>query len=168
MDIKKVKFRDRMFATVEYRETAGATNDDVVRVCNNPVNDDFKTSLQALGVHCILICELVDPVKVKGELEIYHPSILQFITVKGVSWGGDEGSGITVSFERKLSTGRVLNLNTPFTKFGDEVIVYKFDSELQESVEELERQIELYLDGHYGEGAQIAADMPEAGELEHV
>lgn len=169
MVIKKMKFRDGMFATVEYREEAGYTNDDMTRVCNNPVTEEFKETLQVLGIHCILICELVDVEKVKGDLANYHPKMLEFVTVKGISWGGDDGEGVTLSFERKLSTGRVLNLNTPFTKFNDEQIVYKFDEELQEAIAAVEEKIEAYLGGEYGEGAQLGMDLPEAkGELEHV
>lgn len=167
MLVKKVKVRDDMFADVDYSEKVGTTNDQFGRVCNNPMHDDFKEAVQKLGIHAILITELVDPTKVKGEIEDYHPAILKFVKIKGISWGGDAGDGITISFERKLSTGRVINMNTPFTKFNDEAIVYKFDTELQEACETIISEVEEYLEGKFGEGAQTEMEMPQ-GELEHV
>ncbi len=164
ISIKKLKLRDGMFPTIEYDEVHGSATDEVTKVCNNPAHDDLKDKLQALSVHCVLITELVDITKVKGDIETFTPPLLNFITVKGLTIGGDSEEGITISFERKLSTGRVLNLNTPFTKFNDDQIKYKFDDDLQLCVEDLKKEVELYLGGKFGEGAQLEMAFEGADE----
>lgn len=155
IQLKKVKLRDGMFATVEYDKAHDSATDQIVQVCNNPVHEDFKDRLQDLAVHAALICELIDVSKVKGGIEQFNHPILPHIKVKGVSVNHDDSSGVTISFERKLSTGRVLNLNTPFTKFNDDQVKYRFDSELQAAVGFLEEEVIEYLDGKFGEGAQM-------------
>jgi hypothetical protein len=165
--INKFKLRDAMFGTCDYDLQTDHATDQLTRTCNNPVHTDLKDALQALAVHCILIDELVDVTKVKGSLENYNPALLQYVTVKGFTLGGDDGEGITISFERKLSTGRVINLNTPFTKFGDESIKYKFDDDLQLAVEDLVGEIKEYLAGtKLGDGAQLAMAMADGEEDE--
>ena len=71
MEIKKVKLRDGMFANVEYSQPLGEANDQYARTCNNPVHEDFKTKMAELAIHTVLITELVDPAKVKGDLSSY-------------------------------------------------------------------------------------------------
>jgi hypothetical protein len=157
MEIKKVKLRDGMFAYVEYSQTAGEANDQFQRTCNNPVHNDFKEKLQHLAVHAALITELIDPSKVKGDVEKFQHPILEKIIVKSISLGGDEGEGLTISFERKLSTGKILNLNTPFTKYYEDTRGYRFGDDLQLAVNDFIEEVEAYLKGDkYGEGTQLS------------
>jgi len=160
MEIKKVKLRDGMFANVEYSEVHGNASDQFGRTCNNPVHDDFKSKLQGLSVHAVLITELVDPSKVKGDIDNFHNPILEKITVKSISLGGEEGEGVTISFERKLSTGKVINVNTPFTKYYEDSKGYRFGDDLQLSVNDFIQEVEAYLKGEkYGEGTQLSLDL---------
>lgn len=150
---KKIKLRDKMFASVEYDEvhTGDSVRDSCTKECNHPVHDDFKNHMQALAAHCVLITELVDVTKVKGDLENYHPALLDHITVKSISLGSTEGEGVTISFERKLSNGKVVNMNTPYTKYYDEATPYKFNTDLELAVNDLLKEAEEYLAGNkYG------------------
>jgi hypothetical protein len=164
INILKVKLRDGMFATLEYEEVhEDNVKDQGGKTCNHPIHEDFKGRMQALGVHCILIDELVDIKKIKGDLEDYRPEILDCITVKGLSISTDDGQGVTISFERKLSTGKVINLNTPFTKFYDEACPYKFNTDLELSVNALLDEAKEYLAGNKFGVKQLTMDFPAKG-----
>lgn len=163
MEIKKVKLRDGMFANIEYSFDTGTTVDQITRVCNNPVHPDFKVRMQALAVHAVLITELADPVKVK-DLDEFHSPLLDKVSVKGISIGGESEEGVTITFELKLSTGRVININTPFTKYYEENNGYRFGSDLQIHVDEFLTEVEAYLNGKYGEGTQLQIEFDENEE----
>ena len=156
IQVKKVKLRDAMFANVEFDEVHESATDQVTKVCNNPVHADFKEKMAHLGVHAILICELVDITKLKlKDLDDYHPPLLEYITIHGVTI--KEGEGVTISFERKLSTGKVINLNTPYTKYYEDN-GYKYGDDLQIAIDELVKEVEAYLEGKFGEGAQLSME----------
>lgn len=160
--IKKLKLRDSMFATLAYDLVHDDNiRDPMTKEGNHPVHDDFKNKLQALAVHCIFILELVDVAKVKGDLENFKHPLLEKITVKSISLGENEGEGVSISFDRKLSTGKVAPMNTPYTKFYDETAQYKFNTDLELAVNDLLHEADEYLQGTKYGVVQLEMDFPE-------
>lgn len=53
--------------------------------------------------------------------------------------------GVTVTGKRFLKSSKVLNLNTPFTKFNDENEQYDFQFELEQAVEQCDFEVREYL-----------------------
>lgn len=121
-------------------------------------HDDLKNAFLFLRVHLAIIADQLQGLKADIhflEDEEQFGFIEQF-TVNSFSIGGNaEHEGVTLSGNKKLSRGRLLNLNTPFTKFEDETgEPYEFALELKHLVDHVCEEVELYLDG------KIAPDAP--------
>lgn len=145
LEFRKVTLRDYMFLNLEFDEVDFEATDHVKKVCNKPIHDDLKAVIKSFDRHCVLINELVDMKKVKGDIGQWDDSILENITVKSITLN-DEAAAI--SFDRKLSTGKVIPQSTPSTKFFDDAATkYKYQSELQELVQKLIDEVEEYLAG---------------------
>jgi hypothetical protein len=82
--------------------------------------------------------------------------------VTGISIGGDgEHEGVTIIAKRQLRNKRILNIITPFVKFQDEVAPYDYEAELSAHVSDIVYEIEAYIAGKHGAGAQLKMNFGE-------
>ena len=144
IEIGKVKVRhDRLM--VEYKE----------KQCENIIHPDLKLAMQMLKPHVVSICEFAEAERV----DVSNPSendiqeVLKGYVVTGYSRGGSEdNAGVTIVAQKLLSSGRVMNITTPFTKFFDETGEgYCYGDELRDALSRIEYEVDAYLfEGKFG------------------
>lgn len=117
----------------------------------DPVKE-FHDALQALKPHVVVILEMFD------SLEELPEHFMSTITVTGISLGGsDEYAGVTIVAQRKLKSGKVFNMITPFTRFSDDENpdAYPHGFELASLVSAVEANAREYLAGKHAAGVQL-------------
>ncbi|BAR48140.1 hypothetical protein [Tannerella forsythia] len=156
IEIGKVKVRhDRI--VVEYKEKHRDENyvDIVTKQCENIIHPDLKLAMQMLKPHVVSICEFAEAERV----DVSNPSendiqeVLKGYVVTGYSRGGSEdNAGVTIVAQKLLSSGRVMNITTPFTKFFDETGEgYCYGDELRDVLSRIEYEVDAYLfEGKFG------------------
>lgn len=134
-----------------------------VKDCEVISHDDLRRRFNQLIPHFILICEQIPTTSMTPELfddfaahiedDILKEEIL-FYKVTGfkISGSGDS-QGVTITGQRKLSTDKVLNLNTPFIKFEDE---YLYANELRIAITECQQEVIEYMQGKKAPDAQLS------------
>jgi hypothetical protein len=154
IDIDKVKFKNDLFIEVHYKEDFEDKHRNLVhKECNAPVHEDLKKCFERLGVHLPILCEYLDETQLPEDIDSLSSPILESFKVTQISVGAD-GDGVTITGSRKLKTGKVLNLNAPHTKYYEED-GYRYAPDLQIAVANLVAEVELYMEGKHGEGAQL-------------
>lgn len=131
--VKLNKGRTLELKCTEYvKVSSGDATSELGKKCDWLATNDMLDALKALVPHLVHLCEQ------DGSSDDYE--ITGFVI-----GGGDEGEGVTLIGNKKLSTGKVLNLNAPFAEFfGDE---YPYAGELYEAIEKCIQEAEEYLNG---------------------
>lgn len=133
--IKKAKLSKDLFLDVEYEEDLKDSTDTVTKKCTAVVHDDLRHAFNRLNEPLAELCEQMDK---EGAYDITN------VFAKGFSIGGSgDSEGVTISGSRVLSTGKKININTPFTRWDDED--YGSISELGEIIEACKAEVKLYL-----------------------
>jgi hypothetical protein len=163
--IKKAKIKNELFLEVEYSEKLNDGTNTVKKECTAPVHDDLKLAFKRLNVHLALLCEQVYIATGKAGIEIQkgigeeiawqmdpnndftfsQPSwnIIRGMYCSGFTIGGSgESEGVTLIGYRLLGNDKVLNLTSPFQRWGDS---YEFDSKLGEIIEACKHETYQYL-----------------------
>lgn len=147
--IKKVKLRQGMFLEVDWTER---TADDFLEQStksNNAVHNDFINALKGLTVHLRELSEQPE----NANMEVIGYSI----------GGSGESEGVTISGSRTLSSGKKLNLNSPFEKYEDSD--YGAISELINQLQVIEAEVHAYLfEGKHAPKAQLEMEFEETEE----
>lgn len=134
--IKKAKLtkgRTLEITLKEYAEVGGnmATN-EVVKKCGYLAHDDLLSAFEDIVPHMMNICEM-------------HGNAGDFNVTGFVLSQSEETNAVMFMGSKTLSTGKVLNLNTPLQDmFGSD---YRLEDELNEAVEKAISEVEQYLDG---------------------
>ena len=134
--IKSAKLAKGRTLEVNYvkvvRVDAGNVENKISEKCEYLAHNDLIEAFKKLDAHLIAVCEesgLPDDFKVGG------------FTI----CDGNDGDGVVLSGNRKLSTGKNLNLTSPMVEYyGDDYIE---GQELQVDVQLCIEEIQLYLDG---------------------
>lgn len=125
------------------------------------IHPDLKKAFAALVPHLVLLCEFSS---VKSLDKLTEAETEPF-TVTSYSIGGkdDENTGIVLTGQKKLKTGKVMVFNTPFTRFEeDEKSGYRFVDDLQTKLGILNDEIEKFLfEGKQADPAQRSLAFPE-------
>lgn len=117
----------------------------------DPVKE-FHDALQDLKPHVVVILEMFD------SLDELPEHFMSTITVTGISLGGsDEYAGVTIVAQRKLKSGKVFNMITPFTRFSDDENpdAYPHGFELASLVSAVESHARDYLAGKHAASLQL-------------
>lgn len=135
-------------------ETIELTREPSV-ACRNLVDDDLLHAFDLLRPHLAIICDQVEANgKTLYELDD-EPNALDNFKVISFSIGGSgEHEGVTLSGYKRLRGGRVLNLNSPFTKYLDENEPYEYAEELNQLINHCSNEVLAYLDGKIKPNAQ--------------
>lgn len=110
---------------------------------------DLKKAFDGLKFHMAYLCKLA-PVKEledhyeKGEV---HPVLFEILVTAFSLGGSGDHSGVTITGVRQLDNGKVMNVNTPFTKYQNEHEQYLYGVELEEHVRRCVEEVILYVDG---------------------
>lgn len=159
--IKKAKLKDELFLEGEYtEELPGHSKNDTKISSTVPVHQDLKDAMQKLHTHLAILC---DGEKAPKKKDFETSEFVEF-TVRGFSIGGnDENEGITISGYKEGKYG-LINLNTPFTKYENEV--YPFTEELLLAVDAVVHEVEQYLfHEKKAPEKQLSMDFEEEPEL---
>ena len=141
MEILKAKITKDNTLVATYKDENGTTTVEG----KNLVTNDLKRAFSMLVPHMAFLCEQKEAENRLSldELPDYIETILE---VTGYTVGGDgDSKGVTVTGKRFLKSSKVLNLNTPFTKFNDENEQYDFQFELEQAVEQCDFEVREYL-----------------------
>lgn len=141
MEILKAKVTKDNTLTASYRDENGTTTVEG----KNLVTNDLKDAFNALVAHLAFLCEQKEA-DGKECLEDLPKGIDKKLEVTGYTIGGeDESRGVTLIGKRFLKSNKVLNLNSPFTKFDDENEPYQFSFELEQVIQACEYEVNEYL-----------------------
>lgn len=167
-NIRKASLKSTILLNYEADEVIGEVTNKVKVECGHPIHEDLTNAFQRLRVHVGYITEMLEPQEVDINTEDWadHPK-LKKIEVTGFALGGnDEHEGVTIIARRELRNKRILNIITPFVKFRDEVAPYDYDADLYVHVTDLIAEIELYIGGKHGAGAQLKMNFGEEDSLD--
>lgn len=141
MEILKAKVTKDNTLTASYRDENGTTTVEG----KNLVTNDLRNAFNVLAAHLAFLCEQKEA-DGKEFLEDLPAGIDKKLEVTGYTIGGeDESRGVTLIGKRFLKSNKVLNLNSPFTKFDDENEPYQFAFELEQSIQACEYEVNEYL-----------------------
>lgn len=148
--IEKVKLKSDQL-TVDYTESYPEANyhNNVTKASQQFVHADLKYAFNLLKAHVAAICEMPEAKNVN----ISEPSDddlnekLKSYIVTGYSKGGsDESAGVSISAQKLLKSGQVLNLSVPFTKYEDESGEgYPYGHDLLELITRCDYEVDAYL-----------------------
>lgn len=141
MEILKAKITKDNTLVATYKDENGTTTVEG----KNLVTNDLKRAFSMLVPHMAFLCEQKEAEN-KLSLDELPDNIETILDVTGYTVGGDgDSKGVTVTGKRFLKSSKVLNLNTPFTKFNDENEQYDFQFELEQAIEQCDFEIREYL-----------------------
>jgi hypothetical protein len=110
----------------------GTVENEVVKKCNYLAHIDLINTFEVLDHHLKDVCEM------NGMTEEFHVSGFTLAD-------GADGDGVILTGSKKLSTGKVLNLNTPLVEYyGGE---YGASEELEEAITKCVAEVKEYLNG---------------------
>ena len=115
------------------------------------VHPDLTSTFIKLRKHLAKLCDLREGDILKEEnFEMFNAEDLSNLFVSSFTVSGDdENEGVVISGGKKLSSGKIINLNTPFTRFTDEVDPYLFENDLYVDIQACIYEIEEYLKGKF-------------------
>lgn len=141
MEILKAKITKDNTLVATYKDENGTTTVEG----KNLVTNDLKRAFSMLVPHMAFLCEQKEAEN-RLSLDELPDNIETILDVTGYTVGGDgDSKGVTVTGKRFLKSSKVLNLNTPFTKFNDENEQYDFQFELEQAVEQCDFEVREYL-----------------------
>lgn len=152
IEIKSAKIKNDLFLEFSYEKKQEIKNDEVKQSSDLPMHEDCKQAFFNLLPHFILICEQEKASKqmkkfITEGVEDSHDELLQNYELTAFKIGGTgDNEGVTLTGKRFLTTGKTLNLNTPFLRFDDDE--YKFTPELAEALEVLKSEVYQYMTGN--------------------
>jgi hypothetical protein len=161
--IKKAKLVDGLTVDIDYHEQiiliSGVKRKDIggtiSREGDNAAHDDLKKAFAQLVPHLALISEIVDH-NPRG-IEAMSEKLWEDFSVTGFAVGKAD-DGVTLIGQKKLSTGKILNITTPFTKWEDE---YTYSDALAEAIEACKHEVIEYLNGKMAPPAQQEIEFEE-------
>lgn len=141
MEILKAKITKDNTLVATYKDENGTTTVEG----KNLVTNDLKRAFSMLVPHMAFLCEQKEAEN-RLSLDELPDNIETILEVTGYTVEGDgDSKGVTVTGKRFLKSSKVLNLNTPFTKFNDENEQYDFQFELEQAVEQCDFEVREYL-----------------------
>ena len=159
VEIKKAKIKNGIFLSYEYVEKTSDTENKISTSSDAPIHEDLREAFQALVPHFGLLTEEFSTFSNDEETR-------NKFKVTGFTIGGSgDTEGIVISGHKKLESGKVVNFNTPFTKFDEEN--YDHIDELNHAIECLKSEVFEYMEGKQAQRSDVGTfDFPEDDEQE--
>lgn len=173
VEIKKAKITKDNTLIVDYirKDDDGNVLSEAAEKFETLVHADLRNAFNKLIPHIAVLCDLRegDVVGMKrGQRAMSEVTELDFagLSVQSFSIGGDvDSEGVTISGQKKLASGKVFNINSPFQKYLDENDDYKWQSELHSAVTDCVFEVEEYMAGKCAI-KQMSMDFGEGGEAQ--
>jgi hypothetical protein len=168
LNISKVKIVKGQFLEISYSKLEkDATSAAISEKHESPVHADFRTSLRALAIHLALRCDYITAQQVKS-IDKYDQGLAEKFHVSGISIGsGKSGDGVVLTGHKITKSGEAIILNTPFTRYEeDSKTAYRYIDDLQNKVDAVISEVQLYLGGKRGDLQQLALELPDTEEKE--
>lgn len=149
-EIQKVKVKNNQL-TAEYTEKYLDANykNNIMKESEQFIHPDLGYALNRLKPYVVSICEMHEAtlVSMKNPSDEDLNEKLKNIIVTGYSKGGsDESAGVSIQAQKLLTSGQILNLSVPFTKFEDETgDGYAYGIELRDAVNRCDYETDAYL-----------------------
>ena len=148
ISIRKAKLKGGLFLEASYKKDLDDhSSKEITESSNKPVHDDLKNAFKGLNKHLPILCDYQTMKKVKDGVfeEADHESEwVKAFSVTGFSIGGEaDHEGVTLTGRKTLENDKIVNLNTPFTKWVDED--YKFAGELSLAISSCIFEVKEYL-----------------------
>lgn len=155
--VKRAKITPINYMKVEYFEMYEVGPEDLKQMREKKCLIDFKhdphidlkKAFDGLKFHMAHLTKQAP----HSELEDYydnggiHPVILEMIVTSFSIGGSGDHAGVTITGVRQLDNGKVLNINTPFTKYQNEHEQYIYGIDLEEAVRKCVEEVVHYIDG---------------------
>lgn len=127
-----------------------------------PVHVDLKGAMKAIAIHFGILSDYIKVKDVKN-IERYDTKLIEDFVVTGFSVKGDEEDrGVVITGMKKKANGKFIIINTPFTRFIEaEGSEYVYIEQLQDRINEVEREVKAYLGGKVAPDPQQSFDFPE-------
>ena len=154
--IQKVKLKDQQL-TCEFTEqrTQDAPPRAFALTCAEQVHPDLTHALSRLVPHlCLLAEQLTETSDYWPDESEELPALFESFTVTGFSMGRHQG-GVTLIGQRELTSGRVLNLTTPYQSFEEEQVSYNYTGLLEATLAAALVEVEAALRGKCTEYRQL-------------
>ena len=167
--VQKVRLKDQHL-TCEFTEqrTEDAPPRSFVLICQEQVHPDLLHTFSRLVPHlCLLTEQLTETPNYWPDAAEALPAQFAAFTVTGFTLGKTQ-AGVTLTGQRELSGGRVLNLTTAYLLFDDEHSAYSFIGLLETDVHTALAEVECALRGKCTDYRQLdlfdAPATPPLGE----
>lgn len=148
--IRKAKVKDAS-AEVSYEIlNEDGYRSEIVAKHSYPPHKDLLEAFGILRKHLVCLCDLreADLIHAEGDMELFDHEKLDKFTVTSFTIGGyDEYEGVVITGQKRLKSGKVLNLNTPFSLWMDENDPYEYEDCLYNDVARCIFEVEEYLNG---------------------
>lgn len=168
----KIKVKDYGIET-EYSETKvfadenGEESSELVDITcrhNGLPHEDFHAAMNALAPHLLVLTEWAD------HPDAIDENLLRKITVTSISFGGsDEHAGVTITGQKKLETGKIFNMNSPFMKFGEAFDEhnpgYPYSGVVDELCSSIQKEAEAFMQGKRKPDPQLEFDFPKEASV---
>ena len=154
--IQKVKLKDQQL-TCEFTEqrTQDALPRAFALTCVEQVHPDLTHALSRLVPHlCLLAEQLTETSDYWPDESEELPALFKSFTVTGFSMGRHQG-GVMLIGQRELTSGRVLNLTTPYQSFDEEQVSYDYTGLLEATLAAALAEVEAALRGKCTEYRQL-------------
>lgn len=164
--IKKVKLNGGGLEVTfsEYNDANDYTNDIALK-CPQIIHKDLQEAIDKLKSHVAIMCEFPEKELIKSYSIDDMASAIDNIIITGFTTGGsDESAGACIIGQRILSSGKVLNVVTPFMQFTDEE--YSYAGELELAIEGCEYEVLQYLDEDKFGVKQLDLDFDEPDSID--
>ena len=160
--IQKAKVKDqRLSCEFTEQRTDEAPPRTFALACTEEVHPDLLHALSRLVPHlCLLTEQLTESRDFWPDEAEALPALFEPFRVTGFALARHQG-GVTLTGQRQLAGGRILNLNTPYQSFDDELNDYAYVGLLETTVQTGAAEVEAGLRGKCTEYRQLALFEPE-------
>ena len=145
---------------IEMEYLQGENRDEIKFTSKQPPHADLQAAFDALAVHSAFIGEFIGDDEVKIEktktkdqrhkyeaIRFSTPELSEEFTLTGFSTH-DEGNSVILTAHRTLSTGQVLNFNTPSVRAAAEGSAgYLYWQDLEDKIRACQAELKMFLDG---------------------
>lgn len=159
ISVKKAAIKNGLFLTYSYELTENDVTNSNTTASDAPIHDDLRHAIRNLIPFFAHICEEISDI---GLIEdaIENPEVhlerkaddpedkiypLLKYRVTGFTIGGKaDTEGVTITGNKRLDSGGIVNFNTPFMNFESD---YKFIGDLYAAIENAKQEVFEYMQG---------------------
>jgi hypothetical protein len=113
--------------------------------CDQLVHPDLTRAFDKLKFHLAYICEFQESKNYSPQTFNPAEDLLKFKVTQFSIGGSDEHEGVSLTGQRELEGDKILNLNSPFTQYEDDISGYPYSIDLAECIHTCICEVEEYM-----------------------